>query len=663
MRTIIPAFFVTVALTGTSRGEEAHTFRGKTVDGWLAVFWDKSATDDQRREAVVMLGCFGPEARAAAPDLIDAVRNGPWRDEAVDALVSIGAGAEVTVPVLIDRFVKRGCEHLTGMGSFPVNISVDTALARVGEPAVPALLKILDGPDAKLRECAAYALGEIGPGARAAVPSLIRAIESLDPQNKPNLLAIRALGRIGPEARAAIPALNGWLDKSSQYYYDVVIALDRIGAPPGRKLVDRFLREGNPFVATHLAWLGPKIREVASPLRAALTDKRLQVRISAAVALAHIDPAATDVIPVLIEGLKRWEDEELDVEDVPNALARFGPRASAAMPELIGLISNGSPDTDLHKAVVQIDPEGKSCVPALIAALKDDDPGIVSAAANCLAVLGPRAKEAIPDLAATLTREFHQSFLNADNPQASAARALRRVDPQARSAIPALISALEYRHLIAGEPPDCRGAEAAAAVLGSYGDKAKAAVPGLIRAIRTRDKDDENQVVRHAAVRALGQIGPAARAAVPVLRDVMEEFKNRPEDQVEVVIALYRLAPDGKELAERWLQDSIGSWKDQGLCFDLKGRVMLLGTMGRTSLECDWVTRRYLDSLDSRLTSSNPRSGNFVERMEEWFELFGRLGVAGRLAIPRLKELQNNPSPFVRMWAAEALERIVPPAG
>jgi PBS lyase HEAT-like repeat len=59
-------------------------------------------------------------------------------------------------------------------------------------------------------------------------------------------------------------------------------------------------------------------------------------------------------------------------------------------------------------------------------------------------LLGPRAKDAISALAASLTREFGEGFSNGYEPQASAAKALRRIGPGARSAIPALIAALKF---------------------------------------------------------------------------------------------------------------------------------------------------------------------------------------------------------------------------
>ena len=66
-------------------------FRGKTVEGWITILRDRASIEAVRREAAVMLGCFGLKARAAAPDLIEAVLKGQIQGDAVGALVGIGA--------------------------------------------------------------------------------------------------------------------------------------------------------------------------------------------------------------------------------------------------------------------------------------------------------------------------------------------------------------------------------------------------------------------------------------------------------------------------------------------------------------------------------------------------------------------------------------------
>lgn len=67
----------------------------------------------------------------------------------------------------------------------------------------------LKSPHVNIRREAARALGEIGPGAKDAVPELIEALNDEDM----DLITVRALGQIGPAARPAAPAITQWLKK------------------------------------------------------------------------------------------------------------------------------------------------------------------------------------------------------------------------------------------------------------------------------------------------------------------------------------------------------------------------------------------------------------------------------------------------------------------
>lgn len=79
------------------------------------------------------------------------------------------------------------------------------SLARIGMPALPALIEALKDPQASVRDRAAHALARMGPPASQAVPALIDALE--DPDWRVRRSAARALGQIGPSAEAAVPAL------------------------------------------------------------------------------------------------------------------------------------------------------------------------------------------------------------------------------------------------------------------------------------------------------------------------------------------------------------------------------------------------------------------------------------------------------------------------
>ena len=88
-----------------------------------------------------------------------------------------------------------------------------------GQDVMPALIDVLrdgdEGPD--VRGGAAWALGEIGPEAKPAVPALIELLEHENDWARE--MAAGALGRIGPEAEEAIPMLEQVADKENEDPY------------------------------------------------------------------------------------------------------------------------------------------------------------------------------------------------------------------------------------------------------------------------------------------------------------------------------------------------------------------------------------------------------------------------------------------------------------
>jgi HEAT repeat protein len=159
-------------------------------------------TDTAAREkAAAALEKLGPDAKAAIPDLIAALKT-----------------EDVTVPPLVVRV-------LAGMGSAAVGDLTEVltdkqtrlhalrALKRIGPDARPAVSALTDvvkndlAPFSPVCTEACEALGRIGPAAKEAVPVLIEAAKLKAAGNSVRLQATIALGRIGPAARAAVPVL------------------------------------------------------------------------------------------------------------------------------------------------------------------------------------------------------------------------------------------------------------------------------------------------------------------------------------------------------------------------------------------------------------------------------------------------------------------------
>ena len=116
----------------------------------------------------------------------------------------------------------------------------ETALRKIGAPAVPALIKAIASEDAEIREKAARILGGFGELGVAAAPALIKALQ--DKEKEVRLVAAKALWSITKTADQVVPVLvdllqdEGAADADSsetrrRYLQTVIEALWRIGPP------------------------------------------------------------------------------------------------------------------------------------------------------------------------------------------------------------------------------------------------------------------------------------------------------------------------------------------------------------------------------------------------------------------------------------------------
>ncbi len=85
------------------------------------------------------------------------------------------------------------------------------ALARIGQPAVPELVKALGHTEPVVRRQAVEVIGRIGPDANDAVSALVYTLDA-DENEEVRKAAVRALGQIGPNAEAAVEPLMRLID-------------------------------------------------------------------------------------------------------------------------------------------------------------------------------------------------------------------------------------------------------------------------------------------------------------------------------------------------------------------------------------------------------------------------------------------------------------------
>ena len=157
-----------------------------------------------RTSAAEALGYAGAAARAAVPQLIDTATDPREellvREFAIAALVKIDPG---------NADVEKALVYVVSDGNARIYEAAVEALTKIrawrrGEPnvdeQVARLVRELDGGSVT----AAESLGLIGDEAEAAVPSLVKALESEDPAMRD--AALIALERIGPQSQT-VPAL------------------------------------------------------------------------------------------------------------------------------------------------------------------------------------------------------------------------------------------------------------------------------------------------------------------------------------------------------------------------------------------------------------------------------------------------------------------------
>jgi HEAT repeat protein len=219
------------------------------------------------------------------------------------AALGTGTGFAATLP---ERLVSADEQ---------VRDSADSELGGLDEAAkaklVPALTTALKSKDAAVRYYAAKAIGEIGPGAKSAIPVLIKMLNDTGLDSNVGLAATDAFGRIGPEA---IPYLMKALkDKDNETRSNAASALGDFG-PAAKAAVPLLIEAANgkymglrQSSVRALGRIGPDAKAAVPALAAALKDKNALLQSHAAEALENIGtPEALKVI----EAFKKSQPKE-----------------------------------------------------------------------------------------------------------------------------------------------------------------------------------------------------------------------------------------------------------------------------------------------------------------------------------------------------------------
>jgi HEAT repeat protein len=196
---------------------------------------------------------------------------------------------------------------------------------------VPILLDALNDPDNNVRGDVVASLGDLGPAAKAAIPALLKGMETEAERGG----IVQALGRIGPEAKAVVPALLDLLDgKDANERLAAAVALIRISPrhkPRGVAQLRKLMKRDEVYVwakaaAALLRFSPPDETEALALLRLGLREET--TRYWTASALCESGPEAKALVPELIA---LWKDEEQDQntqEQAAEAVKQIDPAAA-----------------------------------------------------------------------------------------------------------------------------------------------------------------------------------------------------------------------------------------------------------------------------------------------------------------------------------------------
>lgn len=264
----------------------------------------------------------------------------------------------------------------------------------------------------ELRREAVKAIATLGPGARAALPTLLRAAR--DEHQEVRYWAIEAIRRIGPDARDAAPVLLTVLADDVRPVQQVARrALEALG-PPATPLLLPSLGSRDAWVRANAAEaigvIGAAPGKTVRQLALLLADDSLWVRASAAWALGHLGraakPATRPLIDLLQEELRHDPTladpaQRARVENLCYALGRIGKDAGDAVPALLSVFFDGG-DSLRSVAVAALAGVGNRAAEPLGKAARSGPMAVRLDAAQALRLMGPEGRKAVPDLVKVL---------------------------------------------------------------------------------------------------------------------------------------------------------------------------------------------------------------------------------------------------------------------
>jgi len=343
--------------------------------------------------AMNALGMIGPDAVAAVPALMKKVRANKDMSAAADALGRIGpVGQRAVINLLSDKnpsirqigvwAVSSMCPNNEGAVSGLVKIlendefreDAADALESVGPTANTALTRVLrTGKSDAVRVLAARALAGIGTNDRIGLADLVKFATHKDTAIRE--LAVDGLGQTEAPNKAVVSCLVRALgDENVRVRRSAASFLANVLYVVTLDYSERTLNKPQSDDKKVLRAWAVRVfanKMAIAPLRKALHDRDAEVKRRAIWALRQFAPWGTAAIPAIVEGLRI--DDPLVRKEAASALGWFGPAAKDACTALVVALGDKDPIVRRRaaSALSGMGPEAIVAVPALIKVMQD----------------------------------------------------------------------------------------------------------------------------------------------------------------------------------------------------------------------------------------------------------------------------------------------------
>jgi HEAT repeat protein len=600
-----------------------------------------------RSNVCIALGRVGPEAKGVILDLLERLdldTDGNVRLNAMDALGNIGPESAKAV---------RSIANFLNDGNGDTVRRAAEALAKIGGPGIPPLLKALESTNPNVRVNALRALARVPRVDSELIPPVVPGLK--DPNEEVRRLSNDILQKSDP--RLSVPAFLVLLgDPNEGLRKTAREVLDKLGKNCIAVFID-LVRNGKEEVvrqraAEELAALAPDSRDAVPALKEALLkDSSEAVRKAAGEALEKLGTSPVVVLQELLQN----PDANLRRFGMAS-LAEMGDRAAPVQKAIAQALRTDKDAGVRRNAVFALKAIGKKALPDLAPAVKDPDPGVRQAFIKALGEVAGEDPKTVPLLVQALgDPEPAVRFESAE--------ALAAIGPPAAEAVPALALTLRDK-----DPQVRKSSAAALSKMGST------AVGPLSLALRHKDRE-----VRYLAIQALEDLGVKSAPALPGILNAMLEAEEPYEKVRRMAPVIVRdLRRDRQEMNPPMAKQAVpalvqalkdsdqdvrtnAAWaliefaKDEAIVEHLPAVGEALKDAGARSSAAVILSRvgpRAVDVLTRALLHKDPETRRTACRV------LGEIGPPARSALPALQAATEDKDAEVREEAQRAILNV-----